>query len=332
MNILIKYNKCIYCNSKKLIKIKKQNHFKNFYVRAIISDLKLKNKDVKKIKVFKCSNCKLVQNNPWFSEEIARKIYSNIYGQHNRGWTNLLDFLKNGNTPDHGKLFDILNKSIKIKSYAEFNSPFMGMMINFFSKEYKNSRYFYKNLLKYIIIYLSSRQVAGKSKRLQKLSFEKSKTFFNSLYKLKNKNLIKKRIKKYLFTDNSSLCWGQNDNYKSVNSRSFATEMFDLKILDLDKKEGNKIKIDLFGIFHTLDHTYNPNKILKYALKVSKYVVVYCHVNESLSKQHLFSVTKEFLHYLNKQNIYTLDLTNMIDKKYKSPELYFLCSKKKIYI
>ena len=320
MNILIKYNKCIYCNSKKLIKIKKQNHFKNFYVRAIISDLKLKNKDVEKIKVFKCSNCKLVQNNPWFSEEIARKIYSNIYGQHNRGWTNLLDFLKNGNTPDHGKLFDILNKSIKIKSYAEFNSPFMGMMINFFSKEYKNSKYFYKNLLKYIISYLSSRQVAGKSKSLQKLSFEKSKKFFNSLYKLKNKNLIKKKIKKYLFTDNSSLCWGQNDNYKSVNSRSFATEMFDLKILDLDKKEGHKIKIDLFGIFHTLDHTYNPNKILKYALKVSKYVVVYCHVNESLSKQHLFSVTKEFLHYLNKQNIYTLDLTNMIDKKYKSPE------------
>ena len=107
--------------------------------------------------------------------------------------------------------------------------------------------------------------------------------------------------------------------------------MFDLKILDLGEKD-NKIKIDLFGIFHTLDHTFNPNKVLNYALNVSRYVIVYCHVNESLSKQHLFSVTKEFLNYLNKQNIYTLNLTNMIDKKYRSPELYFLCSKKKIYI
>ena len=207
----------------------------------------------------------------------------------------------------------------------------MGIMINFFSKEYKNSKYFYKNLLNYIINYLSSRQVAGKSKRLQKLSFEKSKKIFKRLHKLKNKNLISKRVEKYLFTDNSSLCWGQNDNYKSVNSKSFATEMFDLKILDLGEKD-NKIKIDLFGIFHTLDHTFNPNKVLNYALNVSRYVIVYCHVNESLSKQHLFSVTKEFLNYLNKQNIYTLNLTNMIDKKYSSPELYFLCSKKKIYI
>ena len=331
MNILVKYNNCIYCNSKKLVKIEKQNHFKNFYVKSIISDLKLKNKDIEKIKVFKCSNCKLIQNNPWFSEEISRKIYSNIYGQHNRGWTNLLNFLKKGITPDHGKLFDILSKSIKIKKYAEFNSPFMGIMINFFSKEYKNSKYFYKNLLNYIINYLSSRQVAGKSKRLQKLSFEKSKKIFKRLHKLKNKNLISKRVEKYLFTDNSSLCWGQNDNYKSVNSKSFATEMFDLKILDLGEKD-NKIKIDLFGIFHTLDHTFNPNKVLNYALNVSRYVIVYCHVNESLSKQHLFSITKEFLYYLNKQNIYTLNLTNMIDKKYSSPELYFLCSKKKIYI
>ena len=71
----------------------------------------------------------------------------------------------------------------------------MGIMINFFSKEYKNSSYFYKNLLNYIINYLSSRQVAGKSQRLQKLSFEKSEKFFRRLHKLKNKNLIKKELK-----------------------------------------------------------------------------------------------------------------------------------------
>jgi len=49
-----------------------------------------------------------------------------------------------------------------------------------------------------------------------------------------------------------------------------------------------------------------------------------------LNKQHLFSLTKDFLRYLNKNKIYTLDLTNKIEKKLKSPELYFLCSRKKI--
>ena len=79
MNILVKYNNCIYCNSKKLVKIEKQNHFKNFYVKSIISDLKLKNKDIEKIKVFKCSNCKLIQNNPWFSRKFQKNIFKYLW-------------------------------------------------------------------------------------------------------------------------------------------------------------------------------------------------------------------------------------------------------------
>jgi DNA-directed RNA polymerase subunit RPC12/RpoP len=185
MNILTKYNRCIYCNSKKLIKNKKQDHFKNFYVKAIMSDLKISNQTLKKIKVFKCNNCKLLQNNPWFSEEVSQKIYSNIYGQHNRGWANLLNFLKKGSLPNHGNLFKILNGIIKIRKYAEFNSPFMGILINFFSQEYKKDLFFYKNLLKNIINYLTLRQVAGKSKIYQKLSFERSKKIFNQLNTIK---------------------------------------------------------------------------------------------------------------------------------------------------
>ena len=168
-----------------MVKIEKQNHFKNFYVRSIISDLKIKNKDIKKIKIFKFINCKLIQNNPWFSEEISRKIYSNIYGQHNRGWTNLLNFLKKGITPDHGKLFDILILSIKIKKYAEFNSPFMGIMINFFSKEYKNSSYFYKNLLNYINKLLIIKASCWKIKKITKLSLKNQKNFLNVSINLK---------------------------------------------------------------------------------------------------------------------------------------------------
>ncbi len=325
------YNECIYCGSKNLKIEKQQFSSLNFYVKAIISDLNLSKKEFNKIKVYKCKKCHILQNNPWFSEAISRKIYSNIYGQHNRSWTNLLNFTKKGTTPSHGSLFKILDKNINIKNYAEFNSPFMGLMMNFFIKEYKKDINFYKSFSNNIINYLTSRQVAGKSKKYQELSITKSKFFFNKLNTLRKKNLIHQKIDKYLFVDNSGLSWDQNDNYKSVNSRSFATEFLDLKILDL-KNQNRKIKIDLFGIFHTLDHTFEPSKILNFALNVSKYVVVYCHIDPKLNKQHLFSLTREFLNYLNKCKIYTLDLTDDINKDYKSPELYFLCSKKKEYM
>ena len=86
------YNRCIFCGSKKLKKEKKQTFKMNFYLKAIISDLDLSKKDFKKIKVYRCSRCRILQNNPWFTEKISGKIYSNIYGQHNRSWSNLINF------------------------------------------------------------------------------------------------------------------------------------------------------------------------------------------------------------------------------------------------
>ena len=73
-----KYNKCIYCNSKKLVKENKQIHVNNFYVQAIKSDLKLSQSDLKKIVVYKCMNCQILQNNPWFTEWYKRTVLSDV--------------------------------------------------------------------------------------------------------------------------------------------------------------------------------------------------------------------------------------------------------------
>lgn len=199
----------------------------------------------------------------------------------------------------------------------------------FFSNEYLNNLRFYKNLFSTSINYLNSRQVAGYNKSLQKQSQKKTKNFLIKIKKLKSKNLIKEKVNKYLITDNSYFAWGENDNFKSVNSKTLASNLLDIKVLDIKDIKSN-LKFDLFGIFHTLDHTHQPKKILDLALKISKNVIVYCHVDKNLEKQHLFSFTNEFLNFLNKNKIYTKDLTKIINKKYKSPELYFLCSKSKI--
>ena len=326
-----KYNKCIYCNSSSLIREKTQYSKHNFYTEAIRNDLEISKKKFKELKVFRCKNCKNYQNNPWFSENYAKKIYSNIYGQHNRNWSNIINFFQKGKVPDHGKLFEILNNNIKIKNYAEYNSPFMGLMINLFEREYKKNLSFYKNIFNNTLYYLSSRQHAGKNALKIKLHSQKAKKFLSNCKNLKRNFLIKKKVNKYLFVDNSSLCWGQNDNYKSVNSKSLGSELLEMEIINLNL-EKIKTKFDLFGIFHTLDHTFEPNKVLNFALNSSKYVIVYCHIDKRLEKQHLFSFSRDFLKFLNKKKIYTFDITNLIDKSFYTPEMYFLCSKNKTLI
>ncbi len=322
------YKNCIFCNNSKLKKEKDQKFNYNFYLKAVVSDLNLSYGQLKKIKIFRCTKCFNLQNNPWFKKEIARKIYSNIYGQHNRGWSNLLNFVKKNKKPNHGNLFNIIKNNINIKNYGEYNSPFMGLFINFFEEQFGPRKNFYKIFFRNTLEYLRSRQVAGCSQKVQDQSLLKATRYLKKINYLKTKTIKNKKINKYFFFDNSDLLWGQNDNFKSVNSKSLATELFDLKTIDINR-DTKKIKLDLFGIFHTLDHTFEPNKVLKFALKNSKYVIVYCHIDKKLNKQHLFSFTNKFLNYLDKENIYSINITTKIGKKFKSPELYFICSQKK---
>ena len=326
--ILANYNHCIFCNSKDLKKKKLQSNPLNFYVKSIKLDLNLKNDLFNKMIVYECKKCGLLQNNPWFNNFFSKKIYNEIYGQHNRNWSNIINFSKKKRIPDHGDLYKILSKKIKIRNYAEFNSPFMGMFINFFDEEYLATSKFYGNMFNYSLKYLSGRQVAGKSKRSQSLSIRKSNKMLNNIRKLKLKKKYNILKNKYLFIENSGLSWGQNDNFKSVNSRSLSSLMFDINILEIGKKI-LPYKLDLFGIFHTLDHTFFPRKILNYALDNSKYVIVYCHIDENLNKQHLFSFTEKVLVYLKKKKIFNINLNQYINKKFRSKELYFLCSKNK---
>ena len=322
------YDNCSYCGSKKLIKEKNQHFLDNFYLKAVRSDLGITVKKLKNFKTYKCNVCGVIQNNPWFSKQISRKIYSSIYGQHNRNWSNLLNFFNKDILPNHGNLFRLLLDNIDIKSYAEFNSPFMGLFLNFFNKECEAEKYSLRKHLDNLLKYLSYRQLAGFSMKKIKSREIQARKLYKNISDFKKKKLKKNKICKSLLIENSGLSWGQNDNYKSVNSNSLALELFDLDIIELNKNFKKK-KFDLFGIFHTLDHTFEPKKIFDYAIQSSKYVVVYCHVDSRLEKQHLFTLTEDFLKYLEKSKIYSVNLTQKINKNFKVPELYFLCSKKK---
>lgn len=323
------YKSCTLCGSKKLLKLKNSESEKSFYVDVIISDLKLSKETLNKIKLFQCQKCKSKLHSPWFTEEVSRKIYTSIYGQHHRSWENLLKFIYKDQLPNHGDLFKFLKKKLKVSNYAEYNSPFMGLFLNFFDNEHNKKVNSYKIVHSNLIKYLKSRQLAGKKKISINRQNLISQTYFNKIKE--NKKILKKKItNKFLFIDNSSLGWGHNDNYQSVNSKTYSQELFDLKLLGFDKKL-KKNTFDLFGIFHSLDHTFEPLKILNFALNCSKFTLVFCHNQKNgVTKQHQFSINTGFLDYLKKKGIYNIDITNLINKNYTSPEIYFICTKSKI--
>jgi hypothetical protein len=320
------YKSCVLCKSKKFIKIFNKKFRDNFYLKAITSDLNLSNNFFSKIKTYQCKNCHIIQNNPWFNKDIYSQIFLMIYGQHNRSWSNLFNYLKFKKLPNHGKLFEILTSKINIKNYAEFNAPFTGLMLNFLGKEYNQDHVKINNLFKFLIQYLKSRQISGKSKKFLLNSEILAKKFLNKINFIKSKKIKKYKINKFLALDHTLLGWGVNDNYNSVNSRSLALGLCDLNIINIYESQKLK-KFDLFGIFHSLDHTRHPKKILDYALTTSKYVLIYCHADPNIEKQHLFTITTEFIRYLKRKKLQVVDLTNKISKKYHTKELYFICSR-----
>ena len=336
--MILKRYKCLWndkdCNKSKYVRIKnfKTNFYTDYIEKELVKEKKIKKK-YEKIKTYLCTNCRCVYNNPWFDENTSKKIYSFIYGQHHKGWKNLINFVKNGKSRLHGDLYTKIFKKVKIKNYAEYNRPLVGMYYDITFKEKKRAKL--NDFFNSIIELNKSKQLAGKSENeinKIKLRYKKNLRGFESL---KRSILSKDKISKYLITDNSSMTWGENDNYKSINSQTFSREFFNLKTLNLNEASQNRIKYDLFGFFLTLDHSSDPNKILMHALKNSKLVIIHGHINPQVTKQHYFSITSKFPEFLRKKRIFVKNISKLVignQHERVKKEIYLLCTKKNKYL
>ena len=131
-----------------------------------------------------------------------------------------------------------------------------------------------------------------------------------------------------------------SDNNSTDGTVEILKSLEDKRIKVLYKKNNtgkganikNALKISTGDIilFQDADLEYNPNDILNFALNSSKYVIVFCHYQlNGITKQHQFSITKDFLKYLSQNKIYNIDISELINKEFKSSEIYFLCTKSK---
>lgn len=309
---------CIYCLSKLNNSMRIKNNLdNNFYINYISRELSLSKEQIDKIiKVYECRNCNLIQNNPWFNNSTANKIYSSIYGHHHKGWTNFNNFIKKKTIPNHGKLLNIISKIINIKKYCEYSCPYSGLFFELNLFRWKKIKKLKKLYIKLNIL----KQTGDKNiYQIKKNNILSKKTFF------KINKLLEKKSNNYLLYDNSDLCWGQNCNQESINCKTLSNNLFNTKIINSNYNGS----FDVFGFFSTLDHTFDIKKTLNWALNKSKLVIINGHSDKNITKQHLFVLNHKFLNKIYSQKMFFFDITQLILREFKREELYYLCTKDK---
>tara|TARA_E500000178_G_scaffold356648_1_gene436613 strand:+ start:3524 stop:4531 length:1008 start_codon:yes stop_codon:yes gene_type:complete len=316
-----KIAKCPFCGNKRSIRVSKQKLIRNFYVKEIVTDLKISfNFLQKNLQIKECSNCYSIYFSRWFNDYYKKKIFLTIYGQHNMGWQNFYDFKNKALTPNHGDLFSLLKKKIKILKYGEYGCPFNGLMFDMLKEEIKKERSIKK------FINENMKHLAGKVR-----NFNTNNTRTKKKVKIPK---VKRLYDRCFIIDSSHLIWGKNDISNNCSSLGLADKIFDLNLYDANEENLYKNKFDLFGFFMTLDHCENALSLLKNILYVSRYVIIHAHTNKQITAQHSFMFTKKIKNFLTRNKIFNLDLTWNIEKdpnrnkgvNYKSNEIYLLCS------
>ena len=303
---------------KKNKKIKREN---NFYERYINNHFKNR---LSKIKSKSCIKCGIVINDSWFNPETSYKIFNSVYAQHHRGWKNYYEFKEKNKVNNHQGIIKKISNIIKIKKYSEFNCPFQGNFFSFLEQDQHKKNI--KKLLNLTNKRIQLTQLANKPSRFFEANYKKQSKINKQIKELKNNN--KSKLEKFLILDHSSSSWGDGCVSESTNCRSVAQEIFDVKMLNINEIEKKKLNFDLFSFFNTIDHTLKPKKILDFALDNSKIVLIENHSMEEVNMQHLFSIQKNFLQYLNKNKIYTFPILNQ-QNKFEKEKIFFLCTKSK---
>ena len=202
--MFINITRCPFCKSNKSKKVI-INIDNNFYIKEILFDLNITFQFLKKkLKIKQCLRCNSIYFSSWFNNNIKKKIFLSIYGQHNYGWQNFYNFEKKLETVNHGNLFETLKRKIKFKSCGEYGCPFNGLMFDILKDEISNRN----NLKKFIN--LSMNHLSSKVRNFKKKNYERKKI------KLPTRKNI---YKKFFLVDNSHRIWGRNDVSNNCSSQ-----------------------------------------------------------------------------------------------------------------
>lgn len=315
---------CPVCKSKD-ISVSQENLVEfcdNFYLDALCIDLDVSKKVLKECAVVhECVDCSTVFCDPWLKYEVASEIFNVVYGQHNRGWDALYGWLADKPVQSFRALLDLAIDYVgPISTYGEYMCPFMGNLMFYRDKELEkiSKNDLYKASISYITSRHQNAELSADHDNKSTILRTRSAT---RLEKLKSLSENKKEIpiKRYLLHEASSLCWGHGCVGDGVNCKSLVRPLLGANILTTQEALSQNLKIDLIGVFNTLDHVNDPISTLYDLLKVGSAVLLINHAQPIISKQHNFVFRPGFLDYLRDQGLSVTDLTDRAE--YSSTEI-----------
>ena len=183
---------------------------------------------------------------------------------------------------NHGDLFNRYFLHMDVKTYGEFNCPYSGLYFDIFQKEYKTNLNFKKNIDNTLKKYFSSRQVSKKLVLKKEIDPVNKITMVDILNLKRENQRSGPKLKKYLLSDFSPLCWGYNCISESVNCKAHSNLLFGLENINISNGINNLPNFDCFGFFMVLDHIKKPMKILNLILEKSRYVILHLHTSNTL--------------------------------------------------
>jgi hypothetical protein len=294
----------------------------NFYLAALRSDLGIDESVLKDdMKVFECLECSTIYCDPWLNYETSAHVFNVIYGQHNRGWDALWAWLRNESVQDYSRMVAAVETRLgELLSYAEYNCPFQGNLLHLRSGELGSGERqgLYSASRDYLLSRQQDRFLAANTDLKPDIMRRRSTLALSNL-ELARENITPSAIQRYLLHEATSLCWSSGCNGEGVNCRSLASVLLGVGTMSIVEAIKQGLKVDLVGVYNTLDHVIDPIATVGNLLKVSRAILIVNHAQEVISKQHHFVLRPGFVEFLRNKGFDVQDISD--EASYDSTEI-----------
>ena len=290
------------------------------------------------VQVFQCSTCRTYYCDPWISPEVASYVFTEGAPDHIAGWENFEHWLSSDSLNDaqgaNHKLYRVLEKKIgTVSSYAEFGCPFLGFLLLFKAQEERPSRrmalfagamqrkvdvrWTKVARLHHAATSWANQLVIGYHKVRavkESLRARKMRVASGNGSDRKDASVVSMPKTRLFLTQETTRAWSNNCVRYGGSCRYYAGRVLDAVVLPFDETVRTNRRVDLLGIFNSLDHTSDPLGVVRKGLKLARHIVIVAHHASHAGKQHQYAFDDKFPQWLATvlEGVVVEDITNQV--------------------
>jgi len=308
---LARYPSCPVCASRSRRPVF-DNAGPNRYIRAIPSVAALSVREIRELlQVHRCEECSASYCDPWLSRRTSGRLYATGFGQHVQGWRIFHESLADSDVETHcywqKHAWEWIRAAFgPVRSYAELNCPFTGLLTLFRRAESDPASY--RRLVQASLRNARSgrRYPGGLGASFRRLL---RPAVSARAMRLVGSGPVATPRERCLVIEPSSLCWGSNCISSGVSCHALAPDLLGAALSNFEDVCRDGIRFDV-AVLTQLDHHFEPMALLDRFLEVSTVVMVAGHSSNRFTKQHLMAFGPETVQHLVGRGYAAVDLTN----------------------